>query len=817
MKHSYQITGMTCDGCRKHVEDTLADVAGVEEAQVDLSSGEATLTMTQHIELEELKQALKRDSGRYDIHPPGTHGPELAPLPEIKKRPAVGVETATTGPGDERHQAAQSEIGTKYYCPMLCEEDKIYDEPGDCPVCGMDLEPMTLSPGLDKGEDDAAYRKILSKFWVSLAFTFPVFFMSMGEMVGISFTNFLSSSTLGWLQFLLSTPVIFYACWPFFVRGYQSIILRSPNMWTLILLGAGSAYIFSIVALIFPGFFPDQFKNEAGAVHLYFEAAIVILTLILLGQLLEAKARYKTNTAIRSLLNLVPPKATIIKYGKEVTVALEQVRVGDILKIRPGDKIPVDGQLINGQSHIDESMITGEPIPVGKQADDKVVAGTVNGTGAFTIKAEKVGSDTLLAQIIGLVNKASRTKAPIQNLADRVSAYFVPVVVSVALIAFVVWAVWGPEPRLVYAFTSAVTVLIIACPCALGLATPMSIMVGTGKGAQQGILIKDARVLEEMHKITTLILDKTGTITEGKPTLTSVASLDDAYTQDEVLLLAASLEKSSEHPLAHTIVSAVEVDKEFYQVKTFESITGKGIRGSIKDVEVGVGNDKLVQDMNAQKDAEQFLAVADRTNGRESLVYVIANCKVIGYFTVTDPVKTTSASAIKDLKKEGLEVIMLTGDNASVAKSLAEELELDDVESELLPEEKFEKVKSLQKQGKIVAMAGDGINDAPSLAQANVGIAMGTGTDVAIESAGLTLVKGELNGIVRARRLSKRVMRNIRQNLFFAFIYNSLGVPIAAGILFPLFGLVLSPMLAALAMSLSSVSVIANSLRLRSS
>ncbi len=830
MKHTYQISGMTCNGCKSHVEKTLKLVRGISDVSVDLAKGEAIVNMDHHIHLEALKEGLKKDGGRYDIHLPATHENDLHPMPEIKKQDKGGA--------------------GKYYCPMLCEGDKKYDKPGDCPKCGMDLEKetsnantieytcpmhpevrqngpgscpkcgMDLEPieanGNEGSEEQKTYKAMLTKFWISVVFTLPVLFIAMSEMIGISLSSFASNSTWGWIQFVLSTPVIFYSCWNFFVRGYKSIINRSPNMWTLITLGAGSAYLFSIVALLFPDIFPDQFKSEGGAVHLYFEAAVVILTLILLGQLMEAKARSQTNSAIKELLNLVPPEATVIRDGQEMTIPLEHVKLNDLIKIKPGEKIPVDGELTEGKSSIDESMITGEPVPVEKSKGDNVIGGTINGTSTFQMKALKVGSDTLLSQIIELVNKASRTKAPIQNLADKVSSYFVPIVVTIAIISFAIWAIWGPDPRLVYAFTSAVTVLIIACPCALGLATPMSIMVGTGKGAKQGILVKDARAIEEMHKVTTLVIDKTGTITKGKPSLQDVQSIIEKYTPDAILKKAASLESSSEHPLAHAIVvGAEEKGLKPQKVDDFNSITGKGITGRVNGTQVAIGNKKLLDEFNLTLNPQYLVDVEKRQLEGETVMFVVISKEVAGFISVSDPIKEASASAIKHLQEQGLEVIMLTGDNKNTAKAVADKLGLDGYEADLLPKNKYEKVKALQESGKIVAMAGDGINDAPALAQANVGIAMGTGTDVAIESSSLTLVKGELDGIVRARKLSTDVMRNIKQNLFFAFVYNILGVPIAAGVLFPVFGLLLSPMLAALAMSLSSVSVIGNSLRLR--
>ena len=832
MKHTYHISGMTCNGCKSHVEKTLLSVEGVKTVSVSLEHSEAEITMENHVPLEKMQKALADDGGRYGISVDGNSHHHHQ---KHNEKPKAGDQ----GEGS-------------YYCPMLCEGDKKYDQPGDCPVCGMDLvkeekvspsgktqytcpmhpeivqdepgscpicgmdlEPMTVSQGADN-EEEKAYKHMLKKFWVAVAFTLPVFFIAMSDMVGISLTGIASERTWGWIQFILSTPVVFYACREFFIRGYRSVINKSPNMWTLISLGAGAAYLFSVVALLFPDIFPDQFKTEGGSVHLYFEAATVILTLILSGQVLEARARGKTNSAIRELLNLVPPEATVIRDGKETVIPLEQVKLDDIIKIKPGEKIPVDGEIATGKSTIDESMITGEPVPVTKTEGDEVIGGTINGTGTFQMEALKVGSDTLLSQIIDMVNKASRTKAPIQNLADKVSGYFVPIVVSIAIISFAVWAIWGPDPALVYAFTSAVTVLIIACPCALGLATPMSIMVGTGKGAKQGVLVKDARAIEEMHRVTTLVIDKTGTITQGKPALQNVKAYDTAHSDEEILGLAAALEQSSEHPLAHAILfGAEEKGIEIPDVEDFDSVTGKGIKGKVNGKEVAIGNQRLLDEFKIKINDDLLKEAEQRQLEGETVMFVVVNETLAGFISVADPIKEASATAIKTLQDQGLEVIMLTGDNKNTAKAVADKLGLDGYEADLLPENKYEKVKALQQQGKKVAMAGDGINDAPALAQADVGIAMGTGTDVAIESASLTLVKGELDGIVRARKLSTDVMRNIKQNLFFAFFYNAIGVPIAAGILFPFFGILLSPMLAALAMSLSSVSVIGNSLRLR--
>jgi len=735
-----------------------------------------------------------------------------------------------------------------YYCPMLCEGDKKYSQPGNCPVCGMHLvkeqkvkpksaeytcpmhpeivrnEPgscpicgMDLVPRVvqkNNQEEDAAYKTMLKRFWIATAFTIPIFIIAMGEMLGLHLSHIASMTSWGWIQFILSTPVLFYCSADFFTRGYKSIIRWSPNMWTLISLGSGAAYLFSVVGLIFPGLFPDQFKMN-GAVHLYFEAAAVILTLILLGQVLELKAHGRTNSAIRSLLNLVPPQATVIRNGVEQIIPLEHVQLNDILKIKPGEKIPVDGEVVKGNSSIDESMITGEPIPVEKNEGDPVTGGTVNGTGSFEMKALKIGSDTLLAQIIEMVNKASRSRAPIQNLADKVSGYFVPIVVAASIITFIVWALWGPDPALVFAFANAVTVLIIACPCALGLATPMAIMVGTGRGATMGILVKEAKVIEEMKRVNVLVIDKTGTITEGKPTLKSVKSFSNSISEDEILKLTASLESSSEHPLADAIMKAAK-DKNLslHEVKNFASMTGHGISGIIDSKRIIIGNAKFLEAHGLNLNESNRKEVEDRQSKGETVMHVVIENELTGYISVADPIKKNSKSAIQELQKNGLKVIMLTGDNKITAKGVVDELGLDGYEADYLPADKLNKIKELQQQGNVVAMAGDGINDAPALAQANVGIAMGTGTDAAIQSAGITLVKGDLTGIIRAKKLSIAVMSNIKQNLFFAFFYNAIGIPIAAGALYPFVGILLSPMLAALAMSLSSVSVIGNSLRL---
>lgn len=753
---------------------------------------------------------------------------------------------------ENNHDHAHSGKGTnqyKYYCTMLCEGDKTYPKPGDCPVCGMHLKKeekagesrtiytcpmhpeikqdhpgscpkcgMTLVPekGAETSEEEHAYRKMLKKFWIAMAFSVPVFIIAMSDLIPFLHLEAIASKKVWtWVQFILASPVVFYAGRVFFKRGWSSIRRWAPNMWTLISIGVGTAFLFSIVGLLFPGLFPQQFKDAQGNVHSYFEAAAVILTLVLMGQVLELRAHSKTNSAIKALLGLVPPVARVIRKGKEEEIPLEEVKVGDILKVKPGEKIPVDGVITEGIAIIDESMITGEPIPSDKTKDDLVTGGTINGKTAFEMKAEKIGSDTLLSQIIEMVNTASRSRAPIQKLADVVAKYFVQIVVLSALLTFTIWAIWGPEPAFVYAFVNAVSVLIIACPCALGLATPMSIMVGTGRMAKSGVLVKDASAIEEMNKVDILIIDKTGTITEGKPSLKEFKSFG-KLSDDEVLQLAASIDANSGHPLADAIVEGAKTKKiELIKLDDFESITGKGVQAIYKKKKIGLGNQRLLEDFRASLDNVDKKLVEEWQRIGQTIMYLILESKVEGIVSVHDKIKDTSAEAIKELQKMGIKVHMLTGDNKLTAKAVTDVLHIDGFMADCLPDDKYKKVKEMQDLGHIVAMAGDGINDAPALAQANIGIAMGTGTDIAMQSAKITLVKGDLNGIVRARDLSGRVMRNIKQNLFFAFVYNSVGVPIAAGILFPFFGLLLSPMIAATAMSFSSVSVIANALRLK--
>jgi len=623
-------------------------------------------------------------------------------------------------------------------------------------------------------------------------------------------------SVWNWVQFGLSLPVVFYATWMFFERAWKSVKTWNLNMFTLIGIGAGVAWLFSVFGLIFPDFFPARFKTEMGTVHVYFEAATVILTLVLMGQVLEARAHSKTNSAIKELLKLAPNTAVRVVDGNEEKISVDKIQKGDILRVKPGDKIPVDGTIKKGKSSIDEAMITGEPIPVDKKEGDKVSSGTINGNQSFTMTAEKVGDETLLAQIIKMVNEASRSQAPIQKLADRISGYFVPVVVIISVITYIVWAVYGPDPAYVYALVNAIAVLIIACPCALGLATPMSVMVGVGKGAKNGILIKNARALEEMNQINTLIIDKTGTITEGKPSVEKVVSVSSEYSEKEITRLIASVNAQSEHPLATATVKFAKAEKVKYgEASDFNSVTGKGVEAKFEEKQLALGNDKLMQAENAEISEDIHKKVTAEQEQGKTVSYLAVDRKVVGFVTISDKIKETSREALNELQKEGIKVVMLTGDNVKTAAAVAKELNLTDFKAGMVPQNKMDEVKRLQAEGKKVAMAGDGINDAPALAQADIGIAMGTGTDVAIESAEVTLVKGDLKGVLKAIRLSEKVMKNIKQNLFFALIYNTLGVPIAAGVLYPFFGLLLSPMIAALAMSFSSVSVIGNALRLK--
>ena len=728
-------------------------------------------------------------------------------------------EVRQTGPGScpkcgmalEPETTTPTNTRIEYTCPM--HPEIVRDRPGNCPKCGMALEPRTVTVE-DRNEELVDMRR---RFWVSAALTLPLFILAMvADLVPAWLPQGVSTHAVQWIQLTLATPVVLWGGWPFFVRGWRSLVTWNLNMFTLIGLGVAVAWTYSVIALLFPGIFPADMRMADGNVHVYFEAAAVITTLVLLGQVLELRARSSTNAAIRALLGLAPNTARLIRGdGTEVDVPLNDVRVGDVLRVRPGEKVPVDGAVTEGSSLVDESMVTGEPVPVAKSPGERLIGATLNGTGSLLMRAERVGSDTLLAQIVRMVGEAQRSRAPIQKLADVVSGWFVPAVVLAAFATLIVWGLWGPEPRLAYAVVNAVAVLIIACPCALGLATPMSIMVGTGKGANIGVLVKNAEALEVMEKVDTLVVDKTGTLTEGRPEVVSVHPLT-RFDENTLLRLAASLERASEHPLAEAVVRGAEDRGITLAGSTdFESITGKGVTGVVDSRRVVLGTHQFLVSIGVDASGLVDQAEAGRAQG-QTVLFVAVDGESAGLIGVADPIKETTTEAIRDLHAEGLAVVMLTGDSNTTARAVAGMLGIDRVEAEVLPDRKAEVIRKLQAEGHRVAMAGDGINDAPALAQADVGIAMGTGTDVAMESAGVTLVKGDLRGIVRARRLSRAVMRNIRQNLFFAFVYNALGVPIAAGVLYPVFGLLLSPMIAAAAMSFSSVSVIGNALRLRS-
>ena len=825
MTHKYTITGMFCDGCRTKVEKALNAMEGVE-ATVTLEPPIATITMQKPVQTTQFQEVLTA-AGKYSIK---VFNPNDLKLPVEE----VVVEHPKNAAG-------------KYYCPMFCEGDKVYDDAGDCPVCGMDLVKapdleaakimftcsmhpeiiqdhpgacsicgMDLIPmGPKDSEENKAYDELWHKMKIALLFTIPIFIISMSDMIPNNpLTKVFDTQTWNWVQLILSLPVVFYACWMFFTRAWKSIISWNLNMFTLIGIGSSVAFLFSLVGLFFPAIFPDEFKTHHGTVHLYFEATTVILTLVLLGQLLEAKAHSRTSGAIKALLKLAPTQATLVSNGEDKVIAIHDIKKGDLLRVKPGDKIPVDGKITDGESTIDESMISGEPIPLDKKIDDSVIAGTINGNKSFVMIAEKVGSETVLSQIVQMVNAASRSRAPIQKVADTIAKYFVPTVVLASIITFIVWANFGPEPALVYGFINAIAVLIIACPCALGLATPMSVMVGVGKGAQSGVLIKNAEALENMNKVNVLITDKTGTITEGKPSVEKVFSIQG--NESDLLQYAASLNQYSEHPLAQAVVKFAKLKEiSLIEVKDFEAISGKGVVGTVGNKKVTLGNKSLMEQVSAVITTD----LENKIIGEQKLGKTVSSIAVdgvaLGFISISDAIKETSIAAIEELIRQGVEVIMLTGDNENTAKAVAEELNLTSFKAGCLPVDKLNEIKRLQSEGKIVAMAGDGINDAPALAQADIGIAMGTGTDVAIESAKITLVKGDLQGIVKAKNLSHAVMKNINQNLFFAFFYNVLGIPIAAGVLYPFFGILLSPMIAALAMSFSSVSVIANALRLR--
>ncbi|MDA8423868.1 MAG: heavy metal translocating P-type ATPase [Nitrospiraceae bacterium] len=708
---------------------------------------------------------------------------------------------------DELHtHSAKAE----WTCPM--HPEIVRDAPGACPICGMALEPRTISA--DEQENPELIN-MTRRFKISVALSIPLIYIAMGGLIpAIAPGKFIPMGLLEWLELIFATPVVLWGGWPFFVRGWQSIITWNPNMFTLIGLGTGVAYGYSIVAALLPHIFPPSFRGKGGEVGTYFEAAAVIVTLVLLGQVLELRARSKTGQAIKALLGLAPKIARLVKEGTEVDVPLEQVHAGDLLRVRPGEKVPVDGVVMEGSSALDESMVTGEAIPVEKHAGDRVVGATVNGTGSLIMKAEKVGSETLLAQIVHMVAEAQRSRAPIQKLADIIAGYFVQIVVSIAIVTFIVWAWVGPEPRFVYALVNAIAVLIIACPCALGLATPVSIMVAMGKGAAGGVLFRNAEAIEMMRKVDTLIVDKTGTLTKGKPKLVGVVS-NNGYDEKSILLYAASIERGSEHPLAAAIVAgAQEKGVSPKNAEFFQSLTGKGVTGKVEGHDVALGNRALLDELHVDP-GELATKAEDLRKDGQTVMFVVVDGKAAGLLGVADPIKETTAEAVKQLHDDGIRIVMVTGDTKTTAESVSKKLRLDEVIAGVLPNQKADVVKRLQSEGRFVAVAGDGINDAPALAQAQVGIAMGTGTDVAMESAGVTLVKGDLRGILRARLLSRATMKNIKQNLFFAFVYNSLGIPVAAGALYPFFGILLSPIFAAAAMSFSSVSVIGNALRLR--
>ena len=791
MTHTYYVKGMSCSGCEMTVKKSLEAVEGVSQAVANAKEKTVVVEMTQHIPFETLKAALE-----------GTHYALVTSLEEAT--PAPKPQTPT-----------QKGTGV-YYCPMRCEGDKTYNHPGHCPVCGMDLVEQVSTESLKEGGQEQQKRQELRRqFWGALAFTLPIFIIAMGGMWHDNpMYKLMPISYWNWLQFALSLPVVFYYCWTYFVRAWVSIKTLRFNMFTLIGIGAAAAWLFSVVALCIPDSLPEQFK-EHGSVPLYFEATTVILTLVVLGQLLEANAHGRTQEAVRMLLQLAPNTAIKLVGDKEVEVSVEEVTKGDHLRVRPGAKIPVDGRIIEGEAIIDEGMITGEPLPVEKQVGAAISAGTINGAHTFVMQAEKVGKDTLLSQIVTMVQQATSSRAPIQKLADRIAAYFVPMVVAVSVLTFILWVVFAKEHAYEYALVNAIAVLIIACPCALGLATPVSVMVGVTKGARQGILIKNAEALERMKQVDTLIIDKTGTLTEGKPSLSKLIPFAD-YSEQALLPILYGINKDSEHPLAKaTNTYAAQQGVTPLAMTGFKALAGRGVTATYEGKNYYFGNDRLMQEIGATLTEAQRSQVSEVQHKGQTLSFLAIEKEVIAAVAITDKVKDTAAEAIKALQAQGITVVMLTGDNPTTAQAVAEQIGLTHYKAGMLPQDKQQEVQRLQAEGKVVAMAGDGINDAPALAQAHVGIAMGTGTDIAIESGQITLVKGDLGGIVKARALSEAVVKNIRENLFFALIYNTVGIPIAAGVLYPFFGILLSPMLAALAMSFSSVSVIANALRLK--
>ena len=791
MTHTYYVKGMSCSGCEMTVKKSLEAIEGVSKVVANAKEKTAVVEMSQHVPFETLKTALE-----------GTHYTLVTSLEEA---------TSAAKPQASTHKGTGV-----YYCPMRCEGDKTYDHPGHCPVCGMDLVEQVSTESLKEGGQEQQKRQELRRqFWGALAFTLPIFLIAMGGMWHDNpMYKLMPISYWNWLQFALSLPVVFYYCWTYFVRAWVSIKTLRFNMFTLIGIGAAAAWLFSVVALCIPDSLPEQFK-EHGSVPLYFEATTVILTLVVLGQLLEANAHGRTQEAVRMLLQLAPNTAIKLVGDKEVEVSVEEVTKGDHLRVRPGAKIPVDGRIIEGEAIIDEGMITGEPLPVEKQVGAAISAGTINGAHTFVMQAEKVGKDTLLSQIVTMVQQATSSRAPIQKLADRIAAYFVPMVVAVSVLTFILWVVFAKEHAYEYALVNAIAVLIIACPCALGLATPVSVMVGVTKGARQGILIKNAEALERMKQVDTLIIDKTGTLTEGKPSVSKIIPFAD-YSEQALLPILYGINKDSEHPLAKaTNTYAAQQGATPLAMTGFKALAGRGVTATYDGKNYYFGNDRLMQEVGATLTEAQRSQVSEVQHKGQTLSFLAIEKEVIAAVAITDKVKDTAAEAIKALQAQGITVVMLTGDNPTTAQAVAEQIGLTHYKAGMLPQDKQQEVQRLQAEGKVVAMAGDGINDAPALAQAHVGIAMGTGTDIAIESGQITLVKGDLGGIVKARALSEAVVKNIRENLFFALIYNTVGMPIAAGVLYPFFGILLSPMLAALAMSFSSVSVIANALRLK--
>lgn len=794
MTHTFTISGMSCDGCRKHVEEALATVEGVEKAEVNLEKESATIEMKDSISIDKLQAALA--DSPYTIS--SQNGQSASSVNKPKKH------------------KLEKDTGV-YYCPMRCEGDKTYDHPGSCPVCGMDLIPIMKKGSEGEEEKNSTYEKLVKKFKIALIFTIPIFLIAMSGMWSNNpLYRIMDLKYWNLMELVLSLPVVFYATWMFFERAWRSIITWNLNMFTLIGIGAGVAWLFSILALFFPDFFPQEFRRADGTAHVYFESATVILTLVLLGQVLEARAHSKTNSAIKELLKLAPNKATKITENGDITVDIDDIQKRDLLRVKPGEKIPVDGSIEEGESSVDESMISGEPIPVVKKKGDSVKAGTINGNQSFVLLAENIGEETVLAQIIEMVNKASSSKAPVQRLADKISAYFVPIVVLISVITFVIWSIWGPAPSTVYAFVNAIAVLIVACPCALGLATPMSVMVGVGKGAQSGILIKNAEALEKLYHADVLVLDKTGTITEGKPSVEKVISVKENIPEVDILQRIVALNNHSEHPLAKaTLDYGKEKQISVEKVLQFESVSGEGVMGNFQNKRLALGNNKLMERLTVPLSDSVLEEAGKEQQKGKTVSYLAEDKEILGYVIISDKIKPGAKEAIEKLKSEGMAVWLFTGDNEKTAKAVSETLNLDGFKAAMSPEDKQKGIKELQDKCKKVAMAGDGINDAPALSQADVGIAMDTGTDVAIESAEITLLGGNLKAISKARKLSEKTMKNIRQNLWFALGYNVLGIPIAAGALYPFFGLLLSPMIAALAMSFSSVSVITNAMRLR--